>query len=469
MTNNNFQFFHGGTMRRRIIVLSSMIAAAASFTAYGSELDELKAVVRQLQQRIEQLENRQKTDASQAAAPAARPGKTTAATEPVTAGSIPGSFRIPGTDTSIKIYGNVRVDATYDFAGRNNDIRNNDWASVVFAQPLSTNSANRLREKQFYATARASRLGVVTSTPTALGDVELKLEGDFNAPNDYMGELGSNGTQFRLRHAYGRAGNLLLGQTWSNFIDLRSYPETVDFNPTGDVTLIRQAQLRYTLPMGSASLAFSVENPESLSSLPPFQTASNAGRNDFDRTPDFMANWTWNGEKAHVSARAVTMEYRNDLHGKRGYALALSGSTTLGAGTLVAGIQGGEGIGRYMFNSVLQGATDTGTDLRLWKGTGWHLGYTQPWTSTLRSNLIVSRSAFSADAAADAFQRARFLGGADEFIPNKRVDQAFANLFWGVAKNTEFGLEYAYGKRATFGPEIGTQRRINATAIYNFY
>ncbi len=461
-------------MRRwvMVMVLTAMIAGTMSIPAFGSELDELKAAVRQLQQRIEQLENQQKVQA-------AKPPQAAETAKPVMAGSMPGSFQIPGTDTSLKIYGNVRVDATYDFAGRSNDILNNDWASAVFAQPLDTNSANLSRKGQFYATARASRLGIVTSTPSRWGGMELKIEGDFNAPNDYMGELGSNGTQFRLRHAYGRLANLLVGQTWSNFIDLRSYPETVDFNPTGDVTLIRQTQLRYTLPLGSSSLAFSVENPESLSSLPPYQTLSNGGRNDFDRTPDVVVNWTLNGEKAHVSARAATMEYRNDVHSKRGYALGLSGSSGLGTGTLVAGIQGGNGIGRYMFNSIMQGATETGTDLRLWRAMGWHLGYTLPWSSSLRSNFIISRTTFSEDTAANNYVRSQvpfgstvppgWLGKADEFIPNKQVDQAGVNLFWGITKNVEAGIEYFWGRRITFGDEEGIQHRINTMMQYNFF
>ena len=70
-------------MRHQIIAVASIIAGAAIFPAYGGELDELKAVVRQLQQRIEQLENRQKTDASQAgarasAAQASAPARTAA-------------------------------------------------------------------------------------------------------------------------------------------------------------------------------------------------------------------------------------------------------------------------------------------------------------------------------------------------------------------------------------------------------
>jgi hypothetical protein len=456
-------------MRYRTFLLALMIAGAMSMPAFASELDELKAMVLQLQKRIEQLEKQQKVQPEKSqTAEAARPPQPAEPAKPVMAGSMPGSFKIPGTDTSLKIYGNVRVDATYDFNSRNNDINNNDWSSAVFAQPLDTNSANRLRKEQIYATARASRLGILTSTPSKWGDLEVRLEGDFNAPNDYMSELGSNGTQFRLRHAYGRWGNLLVGQTWSNFIDLRSYPDTVDFNPTGDVALIRQAQLRYTLPLGNSSLAFSVENPESLSSLPPYQNRSNTGRIDFDRVPDFVVNWTLNGEKAHVSARAVTMEYHNDLHSKRGYALGVSGSIRLGAGTLVAGIQGGDGIGRYMFNSIMQGATDTGTDLRLWSAMGWHVGYTFPWSATLRSNLIASQTYFGTDEISNAYGRF-WAGRADEFVPNKRIDQASVNLLWGISKNVEAGIEYSWGRRITFSDEEGIQHRINTMIQYNFF
>ena len=450
-------------MRRWVFALALMIAGTMSMPAFASELDELKTMVLQLQKRIEQLENQQKMQAATPPqkAEAAKPPQAAEPAKPVMAGSMPGSFRIPETDTSLKIYGNARVDATYDFASRSNDIRNNDWSSAVFAQPLDTNSANLQRKNQFYATARASRLGIVTSTPSKWGELEVKLEGDFNAPNDYMGELGSNGTQFRLRHAYGRWGNLLVGQTWSNFMDLRSYPETVDFNPTGDVALIRQTQLRYTLPLGSSSLAFSVENPESLSSI-------GAPAADFDRVPDFVVNWSLHGEKAHISARAATMEYHNDFRSKRGYAFGLSGSSRLGAGTLVASIQGGDGIGRYMFNSILQGATDTGTDLRLWRAMGWHIGYTLPWSATLRSNFIVSQTYFGTDDVSNTFRR-KFIGIVDELVPNKRIDQASVNLLWGITKNVEAGIEYSWGRRFTFADEEGTQHRINTMIQYNFF
>lgn len=452
-------------MKHSVIALAVMGALSGSLPVCGGEIDELKAELLKLQKRIEQLESRPKAEASQPErAPAAQASAT-----PVLAGSGPGTFIVPGTDTTLKVYGNVRVDATYDIKGRNNDILDNDWASAVFAQPFDSAVANRPRNNQFYATARATRLGIVTNTPTPLSNLEVKVEADFNAPNDYMGEMGSNGTMFRLRQAYGKLGNVLIGQAWSNFIDFRSYPETVDFNPPGNATLLRQSQVRYTQPMGALSASFSIENPESLTKFPPAQKLSDNGRNDFDRVPDFTANLTWNSENAHLSVRAATLEYRNDFRSKRGYALALSGSHKLGAGDFVASVQGGDGVGRYMFNSIMQGATDTGTDLLLWKAVGWHLGYTHPWSSSLRSNFILSRTTFDENKPADAYLRGAWLGRADEFIPNKVVDQAFVNLMWGVSKNVKTGIEYAWGTRTTFGDEKGTQQRINAMVEMELY
>ncbi|TAK44161.1 MAG: hypothetical protein EPO27_13205 [Betaproteobacteria bacterium] len=447
-----------------------------SLPARANELDELKSLVKQLQQRIEQLEARQKASVAPAATAEAPPA--------VTAGSLPGSFKIPGTDTSLQIYGSVRVDATYDSNSRNADTHDNDWASVVFAQPLSSPAFRTGNRKgQFFATAQASRLGIVSSTPTRLGNLEVKLEADFNAPNDYMGELGSNGTLFRLRQAYGKLGNWTVGQTWSNFIDFRSMPETVDFNPPGTVALLRQAQLRYARSTGAHTVSVALENPESLTGNPPAFLRSHDFLapvyfvGDYDRTPDLTLNWTWNRDDAHLSLRAVTHEYRNDGGHKRGHAFGLGASANVGRGTLVANLQGGKGIGRYMFNSVVQGAVDLGlvpgstaTGIQLWNAMGWHVGYGAPWNASLRSNLIVSRTSFRENAAADNVVRAFWAGiGLDDFVPNRRIDQAFVNLIWAVDKNIEAGIEYAYGKRLTFGGEQGTQQRINGVVRYNLF
>ncbi|MEE8365756.1 MAG: DcaP family trimeric outer membrane transporter, partial [Gammaproteobacteria bacterium] len=89
--------------------------------------------------------------------------------------------------------------------------------------------------------------------------LKVYLEGDFFTGDS--SELVSNSRHFRLRHAYGKMGNLLIGQTWSTFMDANwvLYPSTVDFAGPAGATFIRQSILRWTVSDG---LDFALENPE---------------------------------------------------------------------------------------------------------------------------------------------------------------------------------------------------------------
>jgi len=63
----------------------------------------------------------------------------------------------------------------------------------------------------------------------------------------------SNSHGFRLRHAYGTLGNFLAGQTWTNFMNPSSLPETLDFGgPVGQI-FDRQAQVRWTQSFGASA------------------------------------------------------------------------------------------------------------------------------------------------------------------------------------------------------------------------
>ncbi|WP_395835479.1 DcaP family trimeric outer membrane transporter [Cystobacter fuscus] len=372
----------------------------------------------------------------------------------------PGTFLIPGTDTTLNVYGFVEVDATYDLDGRTSDINNFDWASFLAVQPFDNLGVAEPMKRQVFITGRASRLGVMSNTPTPLGALTVRLEADFVAPNTFQGELATNSTAFRLRHAYGQLGGLLIGQTWSTFFDGESTPDTVDFNPAAALALMRQPVARYTFSFSpEASLALAIENPQSL-------TFSK----DYDAVPDFIGAFRYGGKWGHVSARAVTHEFRTTEHTRRAYGVGLSGSLKFANETLVAAVQGGDGIGRYMFNSLLQGAFDTGDQLELWRSYAYHIGLTHSWSPALRSNVIWTQTFFAENDRLEAAQRAFSEGaGTTDFIPNKRIDQLFVNTFWKFTKNTEVGLEYTYGKRTTFGPEKGTMHRVNALARFSLY
>lgn len=446
-------------MKTIAVAISAIGMMAAVAPAFAGEVEDLKAAMKVMMERIDQLEAQQKAQAqAQAAAP-----KAAVPANVVTTGDLPNSIRIPGTDTSVKLYAYAQLDATYDRSGRNININNTDWASIVAANPLDKSAAGH-RTGQLYSTVRTSRIGLESSTPTDQGPLKVKIEADFNSPASW-GPYQTNSAVFRVRHAYGELGNWLVGQTWTNFADLGSYADTVDFNGPGTVPLVRQPQVRYTLPVGATSkLALSVENPYSDAI-----TATTAAGQSFNRVPDFIANFTTTGTNGAFSIRAVSLQYRDDANTKQGYGLGAGGSYKFGNDTLVAQVNGGNGIGRYMMNSaaIEQNAIDDGSQIHLWKAVGAHVGYTHVWDAKTRSNLVLAATRFSGDNWLK--QQTQTDSDSTATPYNKKINEAFLNTFWTVAKNTEVGLEYAYGKRTNFAGDAGTQNRINATVHYSLF
>jgi hypothetical protein len=377
----------------------------------------------------------------------------------------PGYFKVPGTDTTLKLYGYVELDGTYDISGRIGDIENYDWASIVPVQPLK-NTPNAKETGKLYFTARTSRFGIQTSSPTSFGPLATKLEGDFNGPNGYQGQTYTNSVLFRLRHAYATLGGFLVGQTWTLFLDFPSSPETVDFNGPGSVALVRQPQVRYTFsPMEELTLAAALEN------------SRNGG---VGHVPDITAKAAYAAGWGTAGLAIMTNQYRYNQPGnstprsgtRQGYGLAFSGSYKIGPSDSVQGLlAGGDGIGRYLFNTAAGQFAGTASDgsVKLWRAWAYHLGYAHAWTPVLRSNLVWSQTFFGRNG----IDRATFATADDEgsgtFVPNSRIDQLFVNAFYSLSKTAEVGLEYELGRRHTFDRQTGAEDRITASAHYNFF
>jgi hypothetical protein len=381
----------------------------------------------------------------------------------------PGVFKIPGTDSTIKFYGYVQLDATVDFGGRPPDIENWDWATILPGVPADDSAAGK-RKPQTYLTARTSRFGIQTNTPSPYGNISVKLEGDFNGPSYFQSETYTNSVLFRLRQAYGTMGGLLVGQTWSTFLDMGAYPDGVDFNGPGTIALIRNPMIRYTFGLSDAmNLAIALENNRGLQ----------YGNDDtdpspvrFQTVPDIHANFTYSGSRGHLSLRGVAQTYTRQLDptvadptnkSKVSVSGAVSGSVKFGGDTLVAQFAGGPGIGRYFFNAANTPfvTVDANNELQLWTAWGYHVGFTHVWNSTVRSNLVFSQSFIVDpkinDAVATAPQQKDFV-------------QAFVNSFFTITKTVEVGVEYEYGQWKSFAPEVkGTQNRITGTFHYNFF
>ncbi len=152
-----------------------------------------------------------------------------------------GDFQLGST--SLDIYGYVKSDFFYDFEF--------DQGDTAFVNVIGEPSA--ATDGTFGATIRQSRLGLRTSTQTDIGEITGQLEYDLFA---------SNGTaELRLRHAnIGIGDNWLIGQYWTNFQPLDTYPTTVEFNGPVGIAFARVPQVRYSNKLGgNTTLSFSVE------------------------------------------------------------------------------------------------------------------------------------------------------------------------------------------------------------------
>jgi hypothetical protein len=259
--------------------LGGLTAAVALLTAQppakADELADLRTNQELLQRRLDQLAQ---ADKNVGAGPYLAPTTGGPVNVQMTGGSFPRSFLIPGTDTSIRVGGEIRLNTTYWITGGNPAIfpgTNAGTTGQLNSIPLkgtpigSSNFINRRRgEEVLSMSAQQSKISVETRTPTAYGEARSFIEFDF--AGDVLGArpLSTSDSLIpRLRHAYGTLGPLLFGQANSNFNDSDAGMESLEFGGLiGAGGPSRVPQIRYTQPLAGfgllGALSISAESPE---------------------------------------------------------------------------------------------------------------------------------------------------------------------------------------------------------------
>jgi hypothetical protein len=375
----------------------------------------------------------------------------------VTGGDLPGSFKLPGADTSVRIYGYVKLDAVYSDKSAGVDSAA-DLMLVPQTIPVGPN-AGANEKGQLKLGARESRIGVTTGTPTAWGALTTLLEGDFYGADG--NETVSNSSGFRLRHAYGVLGSFGAGQTWTNFMNVPAFAETLDFGgPVGEL-FVRQAQVRWTQKFERGEWAVSLENPESVFAVPGTGVAFRA---DDDRYPDIVGRVTFNTSAGQYWIAALVRNIRADsaaapaaADNKWGAGIAVSGVVpTIGKDDLRFEGYGGNGIGRYNNPGFyVDGVIDASGRIALPDVVGGYVAYRHFWTPDLRSSLVLSAS--RADNPAGTFGTI-----------NKSDRSAHVNFIWSAAKNVDVGIEYIRAQRETEDGQDGSLNRVQFSAKYAF-
>jgi hypothetical protein len=399
--------------------------------------EQRKLVDKQIEAQNERIEQREKMVAAPAQA--------------VTVGEEPGSLKIPGTNTSIKIGGYTKADFFYDV---NADTGDSFAASAIPPDDVDA------KEGQFRAHARQTRVNLTTWTPIEpLGEVRTFIEGDFFGAGG--NEVFSNSTSFRIRHAYAEftrdSFSGLFGQTWTNFMPLASYPETVDFFGPAGIPFARQGQARFTYtPLENLAVSFSAENSElsaregTITSGTIIDSSGASGLQfGIDKIPDFTAAVEYLDEergwdfKVSGVARLLGTETGGGApqdEEKFAWGVLVGGVVPLGElvpifgeDAIAANFAYGNGIGRYILNGFGEDAVvDDDGDLNVIETWGVAAGYTHFWTDTFRSNLVYGH-----------YEVGDTVGDDD----TERLQTLHANLIWSPSDRVNIGLEWIGGLR----------------------
>lgn len=352
-------------------------------------------------------------------------------------GSFPGSFLVPGTNTSFAVHGIIWMD-TYHWIGPEGAGYTTLQGPGASGSSLAAHAANG----GFDMVLSPTRPNIETRTPTGYGEMKTYIEFDFNAPGASASGPGSgpliggadpqqaagNQNLVRLRQSYGTLGPWLIGQTKELFDDVQAYPDIADAGLDAGMRVSQEVhvpQIRYTFLAGNGlTVATDIEMPgpaydnwtyapngaTALASVgggatPGINTTTNGG---YVNVPNVLAAAQWDQPWGHVrfaamggmeqdranAAGAVSTFGSNPNapginHQTQQYAFHLSGHlNTWGKDALRGGIELFKGGGEY-FSGLAQGNavynTTTG-QVAIPQTYGIYASYEHFFTDQWRSN-----------------------------------------------------------------------------------
>ena len=320
----------------------------------------------------------------------------------------------PFGGVDLEFYGYVKADLIYDFGY--------ELGLTTFSLGSLTDTAPE--GDYFNATARQTRLGVRSTTDTAIGEVGVQVEGDF---------YGADGT-LRLRHATATLGPVRVGKYWTTFMPLASYPVTLDFQGIAGIPFARQEQVRYTLDFGSSYVAeFAIEQ----------------SNGDSDE-PVYIATLAYDTDPVLLKAAVLTGQVNDGAGGSvDSYGLNLSTTLGFGATTIDASYTNGEGINSYM---VFLG-DDVDASGEAVKMQAAYLSVSQEVSDKLILRAMYGWHENDSGATADS---------------TERLTTVHLNATYDILENTSLGVEYFRGTRDTFGGSEVDVDRIQASVTYTF-
>jgi hypothetical protein len=370
-------------------------------------------------------------------------------------GTIPGFIYFPGTKTQFRFGGFARMDAVHNFNNMSDDDINGFYNRDIMTndQPGHKAGGNTFFDPS------TTRLNFDMRTDTSnfsktFKKLQVFVEGDF----------WPNASAFRIRHAYGEWGPLLVGQTWANWQDVHALPFIFDFGGPASGTGFRTPMVKWRQPLGDGFfLTASFEDPNSEITATDGTTFSTADSED--RWPDFLLIGTVEGKDWHVRLSSIFRDLKTRSGGgfseesALGWGLNFSGMVpTIGKDKFGFAVTGGKGVGRQLnaTQTTNADAVLTTSNLHTIPMAGGQANYQHYWTDTWRSSVMYSYvwNNNRKDQPNDAIHRVNYL---------------LTNLVWNPYPLVHVGVEYLYGTRKNNDGAYGQAHRITFGFMYLFH
>ncbi len=361
-----------------------------------------------------------------------------------------GGIPIPGTNSALRFGGFVKTNWVESFNGLGSQDR--------FSTGTIPTSGAAGGDAEAVLTAEQSRFSVELRDDTNVGQLRAFLEGDF----------AGTGNSFRLRHAFGQFRDVMVGETWSTFMDTRAAPEDLDFEGINGRIDVRQPELRWFPKIGTGwNLELALEDPApdvtggaGVSQVPDFVASIRTA------APQIFFSQSWS-LKSSLIVRSVRARWNVDPNVKRsaiGWGLSISGTRDFDRwdpkDNLAIQINYGDGYGRYVNDLGTIGGQDAVFDdstgeMRTLKVLASYASFQKWWGDGLRSNFIMSQ--VNVDNASfqpgDAYDKTLQLSG---------------NLIWSPVERVDLGAEAIWGRRVDKDGALGTASQVQFSARYRF-
>jgi hypothetical protein len=307
---------------------------------------------------------------------------------------------------------------------------------------------------------RQTALAFKAFVPTSAGELRTELSIDLFAS-------GGGNTQARVLNAWAELGQFGAGQYYSLFMNIDTFPNTIDYWGPNGMIFLRNPQLRWTpISKDGTTVSVSIEAPNAAIDTGKVALADpSLGIRGRTKLPDLIGKFAKAGDWGQFAAAGIvrsigyetttTPDYQPS--GTRtGWGVNLNGFVnTIGKDRLIGQFVYGEGIASYVNDGGVDLAPGAALKAETVRSTAWYVWYDHWWSE--RWSSAIGYSEHKQDPLAGQFANAF-----------RRGNYSSVNLLWYPAKNVTVGGELLWGYHEQKDGANNDDVRIQFSTIWKF-